>query len=132
MSTFSERQRLETEAEEARARAEGARLAHLSETRHDTFLKNLAERAAEQSAKENAEAEEAERKRAIEEHEIILRAQLRSAYIAANGSELGFDDIYPELRLEHVKRATLARMAQKEITPADVIEAELRKLYKRS
>ncbi len=68
----------------------------------------------------------------IAANETSLRAALKESYTKANGgSEFGFAESYPRLRAAHVEAETLANVAPKPATPAQMAAKTLKTQYSR-
>jgi hypothetical protein len=68
----------------------------------------------------------------IAANENALREALKASYTKANGgSDFGFEDVYPRLRAAHVEAETLANVAPKPATPAQMAAKTLKTQYSR-
>ncbi len=73
---------------------------------------NAPQRQAEAEQTKQREAEQA-----ATEKEVLFKQAVRESFIAANGSELGFNEAWPSLRTEIVAQRTLANVGNKAASP---------------
>jgi phage protein D len=78
---------------------------------------------APQRAEEEKQAKLAEETKQAAEQEALFKASVRESYIAANGSDTGFNDAWLSLREEIVRQRTIANVGNK----TDLVDRYLEK-----
>jgi hypothetical protein len=72
---------------------------------------------APQRAQEATQAQIAEVAAQAAEKETLFKAAVLESYCAANGSELGFNEVWPTLRTQIVAQKTIANVGNKSASP---------------
>jgi hypothetical protein len=94
----------------------------LAQERRDkeAFFKDLIDNAPKRQAEED-EAKRVEAEIQAADKEVAFKQTVLESYIAANGSEWGFEAQWPELRAEIVKQKTLLNVGNVVVT-GDVVD----------
>ncbi len=103
-------------------------LAQEKQQREDMFADLISN--APKRAEETLQAHIAEQEAQAAEKEVLFKQSVRESFIAANGSELGFNESWPHLREEIVRQRTLENVSNKAASP-DLVERFLQQANNR-